>query len=131
MQLEADGAVNEAIEDGVREGWIIELSVPVGHRQLTGHDHRAAAEAVVEDFEEIAPPDLADGWRVGALATEGAWLATCWKSRLRAGLFARLEVRREDWALRMQRTSQVGTFPVCQVPIWPASSDGHTRYSVV
>ena len=48
--------MNETIEDGVREGWIIKLPVPVGHRQLRGDDHRAAAEAVVEDFEEIAPP---------------------------------------------------------------------------
>ena len=47
--------MNETVEDSVREGWIIELSVPVGHRELTGHDHRAAAEAVVEDFEEVAP----------------------------------------------------------------------------
>ena len=46
--------MNQTIEDGVREGRIIELPVPVGHRQLTGYDHRASAEAVVEDLEEIA-----------------------------------------------------------------------------
>ena len=55
MQFEADGAVNETIEDGVREGWIVELPMPVNHRQLRGDDHRVAAEAVVEDLEEIAP----------------------------------------------------------------------------
>ena len=54
VQLEAGGAMNETIEDGVREGRILQLAMPVGHRQLGGDDDRAAAGAVVEDFEEVA-----------------------------------------------------------------------------
>ena len=38
------------------QGGIVELAVPVGDRQLTGDDRQAAAEAVVEDFEEVACP---------------------------------------------------------------------------
>ena len=60
MQLEADGAVNETIEDGVGEGGIVQLAMPVGDRQLAGDDHRAPAEAVVEDHEEIASPRRID-----------------------------------------------------------------------
>ena len=54
MQFKADGTVDEAVEDGVGEGGIVELAMPVGHRQLGGDDHRAAAQAVVEDLEEVA-----------------------------------------------------------------------------
>jgi hypothetical protein len=46
--------MDEAVEDGVGHGGIVELAMPVGDRQLRGDDHGAAAEAVVEDLEEIA-----------------------------------------------------------------------------
>ena len=46
VQLEAYGAMNETVEDGVCQGGIVELAVPVGDGQLTGDDHRAAADAV-------------------------------------------------------------------------------------
>ena len=46
--------MDEAVENGVGEGGIVELSVPVGDRQLTGDHHRAPADAVVEDLEEVA-----------------------------------------------------------------------------
>ena len=35
--------------------------LPVSDRQLTGDNHRAPAEAVIEDLEEIAPPGSIDG----------------------------------------------------------------------
>ena len=56
VQFEPDGAMNETVEDGVGQGGIVELAVPVGDRQLTGDDRRAVAEAVVEDFEEVTCP---------------------------------------------------------------------------
>ena len=46
VQLEAYGAMNETVEDGVCQGGIVELAVPVGDGRLTGDDHRAAADAV-------------------------------------------------------------------------------------
>ena len=61
VQLEAGRAMNETIEDSVREGRILQLSMPVGDRQLGGDDDRAAAEAVVEDFEEISAACGFDG----------------------------------------------------------------------
>ena len=61
MQLEAGGAMNQTIEDGVREGRILQLAMPVGYRQLGGDDDRAAAGAVVEDFEKIAAAHGLDG----------------------------------------------------------------------
>ena len=61
MQLDADRAMDEAVEDGVGDGGIAQLTVPIGHRQLAGDDHRAPAEAVVEDFEEVARPRRIDG----------------------------------------------------------------------
>ena len=60
MQIEADGAMNETVEDGVGQGGIVELAMPVGDRELTGDDHRAVAEAVVEEFEEIAAAGCID-----------------------------------------------------------------------
>ena len=54
MQLDPGGAMNQTVEDGIGEGWVVELAVPIGHRQLTGDDHRAPAEAVIEDLEEVA-----------------------------------------------------------------------------
>ena len=53
--------MNEAIEDGVGEGRVLELAMPVRDRQLEGYNDRASAEAVVEDFEQIAPARGFDG----------------------------------------------------------------------
>ena len=60
VPLEADGTVDDAVEDGVGEGRILELSVPVGHGQLRGDDHRAAAEAIVEDLVEVVAAGSVD-----------------------------------------------------------------------
>ena len=53
--------MDEAVENGVGQGGIVELAVPVGDRQLTGDHHRAPADAVVEDLEEVASPRRIDG----------------------------------------------------------------------
>src|SRR5579871_216884 len=51
----------DPIEDGVGEGWIVEVGVPVIHRQLAGDERSLAADAVVEDFEQVGALGLADG----------------------------------------------------------------------
>ena len=53
--------MNQTIEDGVGDGGVLDLAMPVGDGELGGDDRRAAAEAVVEDLEEIACPGGIDG----------------------------------------------------------------------
>ncbi len=53
--------MNQTIEDGVGDGEVLHLAMPVGDGELGGDDHRAVAEAVVEDLEEIACPRGIDG----------------------------------------------------------------------
>src|SRR6266567_5772405 len=55
LELEAVCVVNEAVENGVRDGGISDDLVPVIDRHLAGDDGRSALMAVVDDFEEIAP----------------------------------------------------------------------------
>ena len=55
--------MDEAVENGVGEGGIVELSVPVGEPATTGDHHRAPADAVVEDFEEVASRAVSMGAR--------------------------------------------------------------------
>jgi hypothetical protein len=54
-QIDLVGAVDEAIEDGVGEGRIAEVVMPKGDRKLAGDQGGARLDAVVEDFEQIAP----------------------------------------------------------------------------
>jgi hypothetical protein len=46
--------VHEAVEDGVGDCRIDDHFVPVIDGELTGHDRRAAAVAIVDDFEQVA-----------------------------------------------------------------------------
>ena len=45
--------MNEAIEDGVGQGWVADGLVPVLDRQLAGDDGGGAAVAVFEDFQQV------------------------------------------------------------------------------
>ncbi len=47
--------VDEAVQDGIGQGRIADRFVPVLHRELTGNDRGAAAVAVFEDFQQVAP----------------------------------------------------------------------------
>ena len=53
--------MDEAVEQGVGEGGLLQLPMPVGHRQLVRGDRRASTEAVVEDLEQVARPRRVDG----------------------------------------------------------------------
>src|SRR6201995_5177797 len=47
-------AVNDAVEDGVTESRIADVSVPFVHRELAGDDGGSAAVAIVDDLQQIA-----------------------------------------------------------------------------
>ncbi|MBB4383660.1 hypothetical protein GGD61_008365 [Bradyrhizobium sp. SBR1B] len=53
-KLDAVGIVDEAIEDGVGDGWVADEVVPVIDGDLTGDEGRAAGVSVLDDLEEIA-----------------------------------------------------------------------------
>ena len=51
VECEAVRSVYEAVEDGIGDCRIDDHLVPVIDGELTGHDRRAAAVAIVDDFE--------------------------------------------------------------------------------
>lgn len=60
LQRKAVGMVHQPIENGIGQCGIIDETVPVLDRILTGDDCRAAPIAVFEDLEQIATLFLAD-----------------------------------------------------------------------
>ena len=53
--------MEDAVADGVGEGGVGEVVVPLGRRQLARDDRRAVAVAVLEDLEEVPPLLVGDG----------------------------------------------------------------------
>src|SRR6266498_1770270 len=53
-------AMHDAIEDGVGQGRIVEVGVPMFDRQLTGDQGGFAGDAIVERFEQVVAFGLAD-----------------------------------------------------------------------
>jgi hypothetical protein len=54
VEGEAVRGVHEAVEDGIGDCRIDDHLVPVIDGELTGHDRRAAAVAIVDNFEQVA-----------------------------------------------------------------------------
>ena len=54
-ELQAVSVVNEAIEDGVAEGWVSDHVVPMFDGDLAGDDGRGATMAIIEDLQQVAP----------------------------------------------------------------------------
>src|SRR6266702_888977 len=54
VEREAVCGVHEAVEDGISDCGIDDHLVPVIDGELTGHNRRAAAMAIVDDFEQVA-----------------------------------------------------------------------------
>src|SRR5271165_4295659 len=52
--------VHDAVEDGVGQGWIVEIGVPMFNGQLTGDQGGFAGGAIVEQFEQVGAFGLAD-----------------------------------------------------------------------
>ena len=53
--------MDQPIEDGVGHGGVGDDLVPLLRRKLAGHEGRAVAAAVIDDFEEVAVLSWADG----------------------------------------------------------------------
>ena len=53
MQLEPVGVVNQAIQDGIADGWVREPGMPVNDRHLSGDQGGRPAVAVIQDFEQV------------------------------------------------------------------------------
>ena len=47
--------VDEAIQDGVAEGWVADNVVPMFNRDLTGDDGGGVTVAIIEDLQKVAP----------------------------------------------------------------------------
>ena len=85
FECEAVRGVHEAVEDGVGDCRIDDHFVPVIDGELTGHDRRAAAVAIVDDFEQVAallggqrcqPPIVEDQKLDTGEALEEAYIAS-------------------------------------------------------
>src|SRR5208282_4187325 len=61
FEHEAMTAVHDAVEDGVGQGWIVEIGVPMFNGQLTGDQGGFAGRAIVEQFEQVGAFGL-DDW---------------------------------------------------------------------
>src|SRR5208337_1536737 len=54
LERQADGVVDEAVEDGVGVGGIANGGVPAVHRKLAGQNDGTAVVAVVDDLHEVS-----------------------------------------------------------------------------
>src|SRR5208283_1324618 len=55
LQLDAMGAMHDAVEDGIADRRITDQFVPARHRDLAGDQQRALLVAVIDDLQEVAP----------------------------------------------------------------------------
>lgn len=53
-QCDAVGVMDDAIQDGIGQGGIAEVAMPLLDRELAGDDGAATLEAVIDDFQQIA-----------------------------------------------------------------------------
>lgn len=54
FEIELVGVVHQSIENGVGQGRIAEVLMPVRHWQLTGDQGRTDIETVIQDLQQIA-----------------------------------------------------------------------------
>jgi hypothetical protein len=52
FELDAVGVVNEAIQDGIGEGGVGDVVMPVIDGELAGHEGGAGAVSFLDDFEK-------------------------------------------------------------------------------
>ena len=54
LEIDAMGAVNDAVEDAFGDGGVADLFVPLGHWQLRSEDEGTRLIAVLADLPEVA-----------------------------------------------------------------------------
>ena len=47
--------MNEAVQDGVAEGWVADNVVPMFDGDLAGDDGGGATVAIIKDLQQVAP----------------------------------------------------------------------------
>ena len=52
-QVQVIGVVNDAVQDGVGQSWIIEVGMPLLDLELAGDDGGGLVVAIIEDFQQI------------------------------------------------------------------------------
>ena len=114
--------VHEAVEDGIGDCRIDDHLVPVIDGELTGHNRRAAAMAIVDDFEQVAallrgqwgqPPVIEDQKLDTGEALEEAYIPSVAARQCKCveqAWYAIIEHRPVPPAFRLRRNS--GTLPV-------------------
>ena len=58
-ECESQGVMNDAVQDGIGEGWILNLLMPVWDRELGGKETGSSAIAVIEEIENV--PSMVGG----------------------------------------------------------------------
>lgn len=61
LQMDSVRAVDQAIQDRVRQRGIADIVVPVRHRQLARHDACPSADPVIDQFQEVVAFPGSDG----------------------------------------------------------------------
>jgi hypothetical protein len=67
FEMDFVGIVHEPVEDGVGERRIADVVVPEVERKLAGDERRAAADTVIEEFEQVTA--FAGAWQEGRCLT--------------------------------------------------------------
>jgi hypothetical protein len=62
LEFEAMGAGQEAVEQSVGDGWLVQVRVPGTDRQLAGDDRRAGAVPILDDFQQVVAFVLGQGF---------------------------------------------------------------------
>lgn len=61
FEFEPIGMVNQAVEDGIGDGGVVNDLVPLVDRELAGHERGALSVPIVEDLEQVAVLFARDG----------------------------------------------------------------------
>lgn len=54
LEFQAMGVVDETVQDGVRQSWVLEPFMPGRYRRLAGQQGRFVPEAVIEDVDDLS-----------------------------------------------------------------------------